>query len=98
MCLAHIPETITYGRGLSYPSALDVCLLDPNKAWWQKNISSWSLFRAEQEPLKKKEQNCLVTACQDYTLGTSSTVNLQSVSEPRGLMLSRSWDFLSKAF
>ena len=35
-CLAHIPETITYGRGLSYPSALDVCLLDPNKAGGRK--------------------------------------------------------------
>lgn len=28
----------------------------PKQGWWQKNISSWSLFRAEREPLKKKNK------------------------------------------
>ena len=28
----------------------------PKQGWWQKNISSWSSFRAEQEPLKKKNK------------------------------------------
>lgn len=29
----------------------------PKQGWWQKNISSWSLFRAEQEPLKEKNKS-----------------------------------------
>lgn len=69
----------------------------PEQGLWQKTISSWSSFRAEQEPLKTK-QNHPVTACQAHILGTSSPVNLQSMPEPRGLMLSRSWGLLSKAF
>lgn len=85
-------------RSLFHPSVLNVCLLHPNKASAGIKTSQASHDLGQKQIFKEKEQNCLLTACQDQALGTSSSVNPQSVSEPRGLMLSRSWDFSVKSF
>lgn len=69
-----------------YQSVLDVCLLQPNKASSGIKTSQTSHDFGQKQAFKEKEQNFLMTACQDYTPGTSSSVNPQSVSEPRGLM------------
>jgi hypothetical protein len=77
---------------------MSVCLLHSNKAFGGIKTSQTSHDLGQKQAFKEKEQNCLLTACQDHTLGTSSSVSIQSMSEPRRLMLSRPWDFLSKAF
>lgn len=54
--LAHVPKAVIYGREDFLINLLDICLLRPIQGWWQKNISSWSSFGAEKEPLKKKNK------------------------------------------
>lgn len=54
--LAHVPKTITHGER-TFLSIRFRCLPPrPKQSWWQKNISSRSFFRAEQEPLKKENK------------------------------------------
>lgn len=57
VCLAHKPKTITCGREDFLINQFRRLPPRPKQGWWQKNISSWSLFRAEQEPLKEKNKS-----------------------------------------
>lgn len=91
-------EHYLWGRSLFHPSVLNVCLLHPNTASAGIKTFQASHDLGQKQALKEKEQNCLLTACQDQAPGNSSSVNSQSVSEPRGLLLSRCWDLSVKSF
>lgn len=96
--LAHVPKTINTWRedfliNLFQMSASQT----QTKLVTEKHLKP-VIFQGRARAFKEREQNCLVTACQDHTPGTSTTVNLQAISEPRGLMLSRSWIFCQRLF
>lgn len=91
-------ESVLYGK--KSVSSISLRCLPPtsNKAFGGIKTSQTSHDLGQKQAFKEKEQNCLLTACQDPTLGTSSSVSPQSLSEPRGLLLSRPWDFSVKSF